>query len=96
MAIQTTYTKVRSDFAKLWDAVTLKQEIVIISRRGSEDVAMISASELAGLAETAHLLKTSKNAERLLTALNRAKAETVAPQTIEELRQEVGLDQEEA
>jgi antitoxin YefM len=64
MAIQTTYTKVRSDFAKLWDAVTLKQEIIIISRRGSEDVAMISASD--------------------------------APQTIEELRQEVGLDQEEA
>jgi antitoxin YefM len=94
MAIQTTYTKLRSDFAKLWDEVTLKQEIVIISRRGSEDVAMISVSELAGLAETADLLKSSKNAERLLTALDRAKAETVAHQTVEELRQEVGLDQE--
>jgi antitoxin YefM len=94
MAIQTTYTKVRTDFAKLWDEVVLNQEIVIISKRGSENVALISASELSSLVETAHLLKSSKNAERLLTALNRAKAQTVPPQTIEEFRQEVGLDRE--
>ena len=93
MSIQTTYTQARSNLAKLWDEVTRNQEIVIISRRGSEDVALISASELSGLIETVHLLRSPKNAERLLDALNDAKARTVKPQTLEELRREVGLDQ---
>lgn len=95
MAIQTTYTNVRTNLAKLWDEVVLNQEIVIISKNGSEDVALISASELSSLVETAHLLRSSKNAERLLTALERAKTKRVTPQTIEEFRQEVGLGQEE-
>ena len=66
MAIQTTYTTVRSQFARLWDEVTDNQEVVIIKRRGAEDVALISASELNGLMETSHLLRSPKNAERLL------------------------------
>lgn len=94
MAIQTTYTNVRTNFAKVWDEVVLHQEIVIIRKRGSEDVALISASELSSLVETAHLLASSQNAERLLTALNRAKSQTVLPQTLDEFRQEIGLDQE--
>ena len=95
MAIQTSFLEIQTNFTKLWDEVVLNQEIVIISRRGSEDVAMISAAELSSLVETAHLLRSSKNAERLLTALHRAQAKTVAPQTVEKLRQEVGFDQEE-
>ncbi len=73
----------------------LKREIVIISKRGSEDIALISASELSSLVETAHLLRSSKNAERLFTALERAKARTVPPQTLHNLRQEIGLESEE-
>jgi antitoxin YefM len=91
MPIQTTYTNARSNLAALLDEVTGNQEVVIISRRGAEDVAMISAAELSSLTETAHLLRSPKNAERLLTALNRALAATEKPQTIEELRREVGL-----
>ena len=93
MPIQTTYTQVRSNLAKLWDEVTRNQEIVIISRRGSEDVALISASELSSLIETVHLLRSPKNAERLLAALSDVKARTVEPQTLEELRREVGFNQ---
>ncbi len=91
MPIQTTYTNARSNLAALLDEVTGNHEVVIISRRGAEDVAMISAAELSSLTETAHLLRSPKNAERLLTALNRALAATEKPQTIEELRQDVGL-----
>ena len=94
MAIQTTYTKVHTDLPHLWDEVTRNHEIVIISKHGSENVALISASELRSLAETVHLLKSSKNAERLLTDLHRAQARTIPSQTLEELRQEVGLEQE--
>jgi antitoxin YefM len=94
MAIQTTYTTARATLAKLLNEVTENQEVVIITRRGSEDVAMIAAAELSSLTETAHLLRSPKNAERLLKALTRALAGTETPQTVEELRQEVGLDEE--
>jgi antitoxin YefM len=93
MAIQTTYTHARANLAKLCNEVTLNQEVVIINRRGAQDVALIAAAELASLAETAHLLRSPKNAERLLQALTRAKARTVKPQTVGRLREEVGLGQ---
>jgi antitoxin YefM len=92
MTIQTTYTQARANFASLWDEVTQNNEIVIIQRRGLEDVALIAASELNGLLETAHLLRSPANAERLLAALARAHKRELAPQSIPELRREVGLD----
>ncbi len=93
MPIQTTYTQARANLASLWDEVTANREVVIIERRGAEAVALISAAELAGLMETAYLLRSPKNAERLLSALGRAQRKEGAPQTIDELREEVGLDE---
>ena len=92
MAIQTTYTKARASLASLMDEVTKNREIVIIQRRGREDVAMITADELAGVLETAHLLRSPKNAKRLLTALDRVKEGTGVSQTIDDLRNEVGFE----
>ena len=88
MAIQTTYTEARANLARLCDRVTNDRETVIITRRGAADVALIAADELAGLEETAHLLRSPRNAARLLTALNDALHRTGHPQTIEALRQE--------
>lgn len=92
MAIQTTYTQARASLATLLDQVTKNREIVIIQRRGGEDVAMITADELAGLLETAHLLRSPANAKRLLTALDRVRKQSGTPQTIEDLRTEVGFE----
>ncbi len=91
MSIQTTYTEARANLARLCDRVTEDRETVIITRRGRADVALIAADELAGLIETAHLLRSPKNAERLLTALARARGRTEKPQSVEELRRELGL-----
>lgn len=93
MATQTTYTRARAHLAALLDRVTVNREVVIIQRRGAEDVALIAASELNSLIETAHLLRSPKNAERLLTALARAQCRRGRPQSLERLRREVGLDQ---
>jgi len=50
--------------------------------RGAKDVALVPADELAGLEETAYLLRSPKNARRLLTALRRGeKAEKRVGQT---------------
>jgi len=92
MAIQTTYTQARANLAKLLDEVIDNQEVVVISRRKSEDVAMISASELRSILEIHHLLRSPKNAERLLKALNRAQSHKTPPQSIESLQHEVGLE----
>lgn len=91
MATETTYTQARANLAALCDEVTSTREPVIIRRRGSEDVALVSAAELRGLTETAHLLRSSKNAQRLLTALIRAKDEDLPKETVESLRRELGL-----
>jgi len=92
MAIQTTYTNARAKLASLIDEVTNNREIVIIQRRGSEDVAMIAADELAGLLETAHLIRSPTNTQRLISALDRVRKGIGTPQTMEELRSEVGFE----
>ena len=91
MPIQTTYTNLRANLARLCDKVSLDQEIVIISRRGAEDVALVSAEELSSLIETAHLLRSPKNVERLVAALNRARSEKPKTKSVESLRSEIGL-----
>ena len=92
MAIQTTYTHARAKLASLLDEVTKNREVVIIQRRGSEDVALITADELAGILETAHLLRSPNNAKRLLATLDRIKKSSGASQTIDDLRNEVGFE----
>lgn len=91
MAIHTTYTHARANLAKLCDQVTADREVVIIERRNGHSVAMLDAAELSSLLETAHLLRSPRNAHRLLAALERARAGTVEPQSIESLRHELGL-----
>ncbi len=94
MTIHTTYTNARANLAKLLDEVSYNQETVIINRRGKKDVALISASELDSLFETAHLLRSTKNASRLLKALNRALLETEQPMNLADLKSEVGIEKE--
>lgn len=93
MSVQVTYTEARARLADLWDQVTDNREVVIITRRGAEDVALIAADELAGLQETAHLLRSPKNAQRLLAALQQALEGEGTPVSVDELRRDLGLDE---
>ncbi len=92
MSIQTTYTQALDNLATLLDQVAADREVVIITRRGKEDVAMIAADELSSLLETVHLLRSPKNAARLLAALAEAETEPSKAQSIEDLRRELGLE----
>lgn len=92
MPIQTSYTQARAELATLLDEVTNNREIVIIQRRGAEDVALIAADELAGLLETVHLLRSPANAERLTAALDRVRRRIGTPQSVDELWREVQGD----
>jgi antitoxin YefM len=91
----TTYTNARATLAALCDEVASTREPVIIRRRDAPDVALISADELESLLETAHLLRSPKNAERLLAAIARAKSRELPPSSVENLRKELGLGPKE-
>jgi antitoxin YefM len=91
MAIETTYTRFRANLAKLLDEATKNRETIIIRRRGAEDVALVAADELASLEETAYLLRSPRNAQRLLEAVKDARARKGKPQSLDDLKREVGL-----
>lgn len=91
MTIQTTYTEARANLARLCQRAAEDRETVIITRRGAPNVALIAADELAGVMETAHLLRSPRNAARLLAALDRALARTEPPGTVDVLREEMGI-----
>jgi antitoxin YefM len=90
--LQTTYTNARANFAGLCDEVTENREIVVIRRRKGSNVAMIAADELQSLVESAHLMRSPKNAERLLSALERALKGVGDASSLKSLRSEVGLE----
>jgi antitoxin YefM len=91
MAIETTYTRLRDNLKTVLDQVVEDQEVIIVRRRGSPDVALVAAEELAGLMETAHLLQSPANAKRLLAAHRRAERRKGKISTLEQLRRETGL-----
>jgi antitoxin YefM len=92
MAVETTYTALRAGLAGFLDQVTDDREVVFVRRRGARDVAILPADELSSLMETAHLLRSPKNAERLFEAIRWAEQGNGEPETVESLRRSVGLE----
>jgi antitoxin YefM len=92
MTIETTYSQAREQLKTLMDRAVDDREVIVVRRRAGGDVAMIAADELESLVETAHLLRSTKNAERLLTALTRARTESVKPTPLDDLQKRVGFD----
>lgn len=92
MATETTYTALRENLASYLDRVTDDSEVIVVKRRGARDVAILPADELAGLLETAHLLRSPKNAQRLLSSLREIKRGKRQAVTVATLRQSLGVD----
>jgi antitoxin YefM len=92
MTIETTYSQAREQLKSLMDRAVEDREIVVVRRRSGGAVAMIAADELDSLIETAHLLRSPKNAERLLAALARARGDSIAPTPVASLKRDAGFD----
>lgn len=86
-----TYSHLRENLAEVWDEVEDTQEPVILKRRGHQDLALIPADELASLRETAHLMRSPKNARRLLESIQRAIGGRTEETTTAQLAEELGL-----
>ena len=72
--VEVTYSQARQSLKSLLDHAVQDREIVMVRRRQGGDVALVAAEELESLLETAHLLRSPRNAERLLQALHRSQA----------------------
>jgi antitoxin YefM len=89
---EITYSQVRANLAKILDRVSQNREIVTITRRNGEDVALIAADELSSLLESVYLLRSPANAKRLFSAIEWANTNAAIPQSLAELKQELELE----
>ncbi len=64
-----TYTAVRAKLADTMDRVCEDHEPVIITRSKEQSVVMISLDDYKALEETSYLLRSPKNARRLLESI---------------------------
>ncbi|MFO1431182.1 MAG: type II toxin-antitoxin system prevent-host-death family antitoxin [Candidatus Competibacteraceae bacterium] len=64
-----TYSQVRSNLAKTMDKVCDDHSPIIITRKSQRSVVMISLEDYQALEETAYLLRSPKNARRLLESI---------------------------
>ncbi|MEL7083670.1 MAG: type II toxin-antitoxin system Phd/YefM family antitoxin [Cyanobacteria bacterium P01_A01_bin.3] len=87
-------TNARKEFFKILDEVANDSSVVIVKRKDAPNVAIIAESELSGLMETVHLLRSPQNAQRLFAALDRSQTrdldtpEAIDPEQVKaELRQ---------
>lgn len=66
----TSYSELRKTLAATLDKVTNDHEPVVITRdRGKPSAVLISLEDFASYEETLHLLRSPKNADRLLKAI---------------------------
>ena len=92
MATKASYSRARQNLAEIWNEVESSREPAILERRGHEDMALVPADELSSLQATAYLLRSPKNAARLLAALTRSqKGAKRKPVDLEVLMKELGL-----
>jgi antitoxin YefM len=64
-----TYTAARENLASTMDRVCRNRAPVVITRNRDQSVVMLSLDDYEQLEETAYLLRSPKNAGRLLSAM---------------------------
>ena len=67
-----TYSSVRSNLAATIDRVCQDHAPVIITKKSSRSVVMVSLDDYEAMQETAYLMQSPKNARRLLKSLENA------------------------
>ena len=64
-----TYTAARQNLAKTMDKVCDDRSPVIVTRRSSSSVVIMSLEDFEALEETAYLLRSPKNTRRLIESI---------------------------
>ncbi|QDP97274.1 type II toxin-antitoxin system prevent-host-death family antitoxin [Microlunatus elymi] len=69
-----SYGASRARYAEVLDSVVDDREEVVVARAGHEPVVIVSLEEFEALRETVHLMRSPKNARRLLDVMERLEA----------------------
>jgi len=64
-----TYSSARANLADTMDKVCDDHEPIIITRNGRQAVVMLSLDDFKSLEETSYLLRSPRNAQRLLESI---------------------------
>jgi antitoxin YefM len=64
-----TYTAARQNLAKTMDKVCDDRSPIIVTRKSSNSVVIMSLADYESLEETAYLLRSPKNTKRLLESI---------------------------
>jgi antitoxin YefM len=64
-----TYTAARQNLAKTFEKVCRDRTPMIVTRKASESVVIMSLEEFEALEETAYLLRSPKNTRRLIESI---------------------------
>jgi antitoxin YefM len=93
MSTQIPCIDAQVDLGQLCDRVVETGEAVIITRSDGKNVTLVSEDELSSLLETLYLLRSSANATRLATALERSKTGMIQSQTLNQLCKKYGFEE---
>jgi antitoxin YefM len=64
-----SFTESRANYAATLDAVVNDREEIVVTRAGHDPVVIVSLADYESLKETAYLLRSPRNAARLLAAI---------------------------
>lgn len=71
---QVSYTEFRQNLAGFMEDVVSSRAPLLVTRQGHENVIVMSEEEFEGWMETIHLLRSPKNASRLMASIAQANA----------------------
>ena len=83
-------TELRKKLAETMDQVNDDHTPVIVTRSGGKPAVLMSLEDYAGLDETAYLLSSPRNAERLRESIAQIESGNVIEKTIEDLEAMAG------
>ncbi|MBW4671819.1 MAG: type II toxin-antitoxin system Phd/YefM family antitoxin [Cyanomargarita calcarea GSE-NOS-MK-12-04C] len=96
MSVKISSEEVGENFGNICNQVIENNEVIKISLADGKNVVLMSEAELESLLETLYLLRFPANSTRLFTALQRAKTKKIEPQSVSELYERLGLDEDDS
>ncbi len=85
-----SYSEARKNLASLMESVCDDSDVVVITRRKARPVVLMSLDEYNSIQETAHLLRSPANAERLLESIAELQQGKAVPRALAGITEEDG------
>nr|VFK29204.1 MAG: antitoxin YefM [Candidatus Kentron sp. MB]VFK34744.1 MAG: antitoxin YefM [Candidatus Kentron sp. MB]VFK76919.1 MAG: antitoxin YefM [Candidatus Kentron sp. MB] len=91
MNMTISYSRLQKDLKWTCDKVCHEREPILVERRKGENIILISEKDYTSLMETAYLMRSSANAQRLIEALHRPRSEQMEFKDTHELKNAIDL-----